>query len=88
MKRILGMVNALVDIMIKLEGDQILEQLELPKGSMQLVDENFAARLMKASGHLEKQQASGGSASNTIHGLAKLGASSAYIGKIGNDEFG
>ena len=38
MKKILGMGNALVDIMIPIEGDNILELLALPKGSMQLVD--------------------------------------------------
>ena len=88
MKRILGMGNALVDIMIPVESDTILEMLALPKGSMQLVDRERSNSILNALKGYKKSQSAGGSAANTIHGLAKLGASTGYIGVIGEDELG
>ncbi|MBE9480424.1 MAG: adenosine kinase [Bacteroidetes bacterium] len=88
MTKILGMGNALVDIMTKLDHDGILDKFSLPKGSMQLIDIEKSDKLLSASKHLEKQLTSGGSAANTIHGLAKLGIETAFMGKVGKDEFG
>jgi len=88
MKKILGMGNALVDIMISLEGDGILEILELPKGSMQLVDKERSTSVLTALKDYTKNQAAGGSAANTIHGLAMLGVPTGYIGAVGEDELG
>ena len=88
MTKILGMGNALVDIMTKLEDDSILEKFNLPKGSMQLVNEATVDKITKGTTHLQKSQSSGGSAANTIHGLAKLGIETAFIGKVGKDDFG
>ncbi len=88
MTKILGMGNALVDIMTKLDHDGILDKFSLPKGSMQLVDIDKSDKLLFESKHLEKQLTSGGSAANTIHGLAKLGIETAFMGKVGKDEFG
>jgi sugar/nucleoside kinase (ribokinase family) len=88
MARILGMGNALVDIMTPIPNDIILEELELPKGSMQLVDLDTSMRILKATAHLDKQLTSGGSAANTINGLAMLGVEAAFLGKIGMDEYG
>lgn len=88
MTKILGMGNALVDIMTKLDHDGILDKFSLPKGSMQLVDIDKSDKLLSESKHLEKQLTSGGSAANTIHGLAKLGIETAFMGKVGKDEFG
>lgn len=88
MTKILGIGNALVDIMTKLEDDSILEKFNLPKGSMQLVDAKTSEKITKGTSHLQKSQTSGGSAANTIHGLAKLGIETAFIGKVGKDAFG
>jgi sugar/nucleoside kinase (ribokinase family) len=88
MKKVLGMGNALVDIMTKLENELLLKEFSLPKGSMQLVDKDFANKVNNGTKHLEKKQASGGSAANTIHGLSSLGVETAFLGKIGKDEFG
>jgi len=88
MAKVLGMGNALVDIMIRLESDDSLEKFSLPKGSMQLVSNKFMKKILEKSSYLTKYQSSGGSAANTIHGLAILGIKTAFIGKIGNDEFG
>jgi sugar/nucleoside kinase (ribokinase family) len=88
MKKILGIGNALVDIMIPLESDNILELLGLPKGSMQLVDMERSNAVLSALKDYQKSLSAGGSAANTIHGLAMLGAKTGYIGVVGEDELG
>lgn len=88
MKKVLGIGNALVDVLIRLENDALLQELNLRKGSMQLVDSNFKQLVLEKTKHLSKAQASGGSSANTIHGLAALGTPTAYIGKVGDDETG
>lgn len=88
MAKILGVGNALVDLLITLEDDNLLEDLNLPKGSMTLVDENTKNLIAEKSNKLKKDMASGGSAANTIHGLAKLGVETSFIGTVGNDANG
>ncbi|GAB4301836.1 MAG: adenosine kinase [Marinilabiliales bacterium] len=86
--KILGLGNALVDIMTKLKSDKFLEDHNLPKGSMQLVDFDLSEAVLKDAGELEKSLSSGGSAANTINGLSRLGVQCGYVGSVGNDEFG
>ncbi len=86
--KIIGLGNALVDILIELPGDSFLEEHGLPKGGMQLIDAAQALQLLAASEGYPRSLASGGSASNTMHGLANLGVASAYLGKTGNDPHG
>jgi sugar/nucleoside kinase (ribokinase family) len=88
MKKILAIGNALVDILIKLENDTLLQNFGLNKGSMQLADMKLIDTIMAQTNDVPKFQASGGSAANTIHGLAKLGVPTGYIGKVCNDDFG
>ena len=88
MTKVLGIGNALVDALNKLKSDDLLKELGLPKGSMQLVDAKTSASIQEKSKDLEKEMASGGSAANTIHGLANLGVETAFIGTVGNDEIG
>ncbi len=88
MTKILGIGNALVDVLTQLENDELLVTLNLPKGSMQLVDATKSEEIQENSKNLKKQMASGGSAANTIHGLAKLGVETAFIGTVGEDETG
>ncbi|HDP54325.1 MAG TPA: adenosine kinase [Bacteroidetes bacterium] len=88
MASILGIGNALVDIMTSLKSDSLLNELNLPKGSMQIVDELTINNAMVKTKDLKQTLASGGSAANTINGLANLGAETSFIGKVGNDELG
>lgn len=88
MKKILGLGNALVDIMTQLDHDEYLPFFQLPKGSMILVDGDRSEKIYDETMHLEKTVRSGGSAANTIHGLANLGVESGFIGKIGTDNMG
>ena len=88
MAKIIAMGNALVDIMTMLNDDQVLDNLNLPKGSMQLVDLETSVKVQEFTGDLSKSLASGGSAANTIRSMAVLGAQTGYLGKIGRDEMG
>lgn len=82
------MGNALVDVLALIENDDILTDMGLPKGSMQLIDSNKMSKLNIAIANVEKFIASGGSASNTITAIAELGVESGFLGKIGNDFYG
>jgi sugar/nucleoside kinase (ribokinase family) len=90
MKKVLGIGNALVDALVRIEDDGFLSEVGLPKGSMTLVNKQTSNAILErvASLNLDLQKASGGSVANAIHGAAKLGAPVGYIGKIGNDDYG
>ena len=88
MNKILGIGNALVDVMTLIGDDRILERFGLPKGSMQLVDEEKSRLVKSETVNFNRSMASGGSAANTIHGLAMLNVETGFIGSIGQDELG
>lgn len=88
MKKILGMGNAIVDVLIRIDGDSTLEDLGVPKGSMQLINRGFIEKISPALKGFDKHMATGGSAANTISGLAKLDVPTGFVGKIGEDEAG
>ncbi len=88
MKKVLGMGNALVDLLIRISDDTLLEKFALPKGSMQLVDLEKSRFMQSHMSQLPAEIASGGSAANTINGLANLGVGCGYIGKIHDDYYG
>jgi sugar/nucleoside kinase (ribokinase family) len=87
-KSIIGIGNALMDVVVKLTSDNILQKNNLPKGSMTLVDAATSASINNQTEGLDKIFAPGGSVANTVDGLAHLGANAAFIGKVGNDELG
>jgi sugar/nucleoside kinase (ribokinase family) len=88
MMRILGIGNALVDVMTLIDNDYILEKFSLPKGSMQLVDSEKSNLIKTDTSNFKRNLVSGGSAANTIHGLAMLGVNTGFIGSIGKDDTG
>jgi sugar/nucleoside kinase (ribokinase family) len=88
MKKILGIGNALVDVMTIVPDDTCLTRFSLPKGSMTMVDAVRSGEIKQAINDLKKTLASGGSAGNTIYGLGVMGVHSSFIGKVGRDEFG
>lgn len=88
MTKVLGMGNALVDVLAVVEDDSILQRLGLPKGSMQLIDSEQFKNISDEINKIETSIVSGGSASNTIVGLANLGVETGFIGRIGKDFFG
>ena len=82
---VLGIGNAIVDILARTEDDFLVRE-KLAKGSMRLIDEAEAERLYGLMG--PAVEASGGSAANTIAGVASFGGTAAYIGKVKADELG
>ncbi len=88
MAKVLGMGNALVDIITQIENDEILGEFGLPKGSMTLVDLDTSNFIHSVTAGMPKSKASGGCAANTIHGLAHLGVDTGFVGTVGNDEMG
>ena len=88
MKSILGIGNALTDILAILPDDSFLEKYHLPKGSMQHVDMETGDKIWSALKPLGVKYVAGGSAANTITCTSILGMPSAFIGKIGDDELG
>lgn len=88
MKRILGIGNALVDVVTFIDSDEMLELFSLPKGSMQLVDAVRSYSIRKEIPVNRQMLRSGGSVANTIHGLGMLGACAGFIGSVGNDATG
>jgi adenosine kinase len=82
---VLGIGNAIVDVIARTEDDFLIGH-NMRKGSMQLIDEAQASRIYDAMG--PAVEVSGGSAANTIVGVAGLGARAAFIGKVKDDELG
>ena len=88
MKRVLGFGNALVDALTRVEDDTILEALQLPKGSMQLIDAERYRYISDQLAKMETTRATGGSACNTILALGHLGMQPGVVGKVGDDDNG
>ena len=82
---VVGICNAIVDVLVHAHDDQ-LDNLELTKGTMALVDENQAERLYASVG--PGLETSGGSAANTLAGIAQLGGRAGFIGRVRNDQLG
>jgi sugar/nucleoside kinase (ribokinase family) len=80
-----GIGNAIVDIIGRCD-DSYLTQIGAAKGSMRLVDAAEIARIYSGMG--PAVEISGGSAANTLAGVASFGGKAAFIGKIADDEFG
>jgi sugar/nucleoside kinase (ribokinase family) len=82
---VVGIGNALVDVIAHAE-DGFLHAHGLVKGSMELIDTDRAVHLYDALGTAVEM--SGGSAANTMCGVASLGGRAAYLGKVGADDLG
>ena len=82
---IIAIGNAIVDVMAPCT-DELIEELQLNRGGMTLVDEEGAQRLYDAMG--PAREISGGSAANTLAGMAALGAQCAFIGQVAQDQLG
>jgi len=82
---VVGIGNALVDVLSH-EADEFLDRHSLARGAMSLVDADQADRLYEAMG--PAVEISGGSAANTMVGMASLGGSAAFIGRVRDDQLG
>jgi len=86
--KILGIGNALVDILIKLPDENLLSELDVIKGSMNLIDAEKRKMIFEKIKDFKTTQTTGGSVSNTTLALKQLGDSVGFMGKAGNDEYG
>lgn len=77
--------NAIVDVLAR-SDDAFLAQHALTKGGMQLIDAEMAETLYADMG--QAKEISGGSAANTLAGLAALGKSCGFIGQVNDDQLG
>lgn len=82
---VVGIGNAIVDVLGHAEDDFLAEQ-RLEKGTMALIDAERAEALYAKMG--PAVEVSGGSAANTIAGVASLGGRTAFVGKVSNDQLG
>ena len=88
MKRVIGIGNALTDMLVNLKTDSVLGRFKLAKGSMSLVDTKLQTEISKSVAGLPYSLSLGGSAGNTIRAMARLGCSVGFIGKVGPDTTG
>lgn len=86
--KIIGIGNALLDVLLRLESDDTLSEMRVKKGAMDLVDESKMKDIQKAQSGLQRLEMPGGSVCNTMRAMARLGADAGYIGKVGNDNVG
>src|SRR5580704_11128883 len=82
---VLGIGNAIFDVLVRTD-EGFLAAHGMAKGGMALIDETRAASIYRDMGPATEM--SGGSAANTIVGVANLGARAAYVGKVRDDQIG
>ena len=83
--QILGIGNAIVDVICKVE-ESFLSENNLTKSTMKLVDETEFKKLL--SNLKIEETVSGGSVANSIIGLSQLGNNVGFIGKVNEDDLG
>lgn len=88
MKHILGIGNSLTDMLVTLSSDDVLQEYQLAKGSMSLVDSQFQTDISRSVAGCPYTLSLGGSAGNTIRAMARLGVRVGFMGKVGEDTTG
>ena len=88
MKRVIGIGNALTDVLVNLRNEDVLHNHKIARGSMSLVDSELQSQISKEVAGLPHSLSLGGSADNTIRAMARLGSEVGFIGKVGHDNTG
>jgi len=88
MAKIIGIGNALVDVLVTLTDASLLEDLHLGRGGMWHIDASQLSDLQMQISSLSVVRATGGSASNTIHALSLMGANVGLFGTVADDDAG
>lgn len=86
--KIIGIGNALTDMLVNLRNNDILKRYGLARGSMSLVDSELQTAISKSVAGLPYSLSLGGSAGNTIRAMACMGCQTGFIGKVGPDTTG
>ena len=87
-RNIIGIGNALTDMLVNLSNDNVLEEYQLAKGSMSLVDNQLQTAISKSVAGCPYSLSLGGSAANAVRAMARLGCKVGFIGKVGEDTTG
>ncbi|MEL0212672.1 MAG: adenosine kinase, partial [Novosphingobium sp.] len=82
---VVGIGNAIVDVLVQAD-DAVIEGFGLTRGTMALIDQDQAETLYAKLG--PGLETSGGSAANTLAGIAQLGGRAGFIGRIRDDQLG
>jgi len=85
---VLGVGNALVDVISVIADDSVLDDFGLPRGSMTLVDAARSKLIYDTTFSDRSEMTTGGSVANTMRGMANLGCRGGYMGRIGRDALG
>ena len=88
MKRVIGIGNALTDVLVNLRNEDVLHKHNIARGSMSLVDSKLQSEISEEVAGLPHSLSLGGSADNTIRAMARLGIEVGFIGKVGHDNTG
>ena len=84
---VIGIGSPLLDFIIEVD-EGVLEEMDLKKGEMHLVDEEKSKEILEKLEKHEVKTAPGGSAANTLDGVGILGGNAVFLGKIGKDKHG
>jgi len=79
--KIIGIGNALLDVLLRLDSDETLTEMGIKKGAMDLIDESKMIEIQKAQSGLQRTEAPGGSVCNTMRTLARLGAEAGLLNR-------
>ncbi|RIJ45538.1 adenosine kinase [Maribellus luteus] len=85
---VLGIGNALVDVISVIKDDSLLQKFNLPRGSMTLVNAERSQQIYAATFSESSKLTTGGSVANTMRSLANMGGNGGYMGKVGRDKLG
>ena len=88
MTDILGIGNALVDALVQVDNELIINELNLQKGAMQLIDTERYLQVQHRMANMHPKRTTGGSACNTLLAVAQMGGHAGVIGNVGRDEPG
>lgn len=88
MKKVIGIGNALTDMLVNMKSDDVLDTFGIARGSMSLVDSALQSKISKSVAGFPYSLSLGGSADNTIRAMARLGTQVGFIGKVGRDTTG
>lgn len=85
---IIGIGNALTDLLVQIPGETLLRELGVEPGGMYLIDSEQHRQMMKRIERWPRRSAAGGSAANMVAGAAMLGSGAVFIGHVGDDATG
>ncbi len=84
--KLLGIGNALMDVLVEMEDNGLLQELGLHPGTMTLISSGHSVKILERIREYKVSRVAGGSVANTLRGFAQLGGACLYLGKAGRDE--